>query len=87
MLEDRLKEMSGLPVQKGRRHLAASALHPVSGVYLLGDDSGKQDAAPQLFQGMVALFGNPMAHGIQEIDSIEDHQIVGFIDTLLNLLS
>ena len=87
VLEDRLKEMPDMPAQKGRRSLAPNALHPDSGIYLIGDDRGQQDAAQQLFQGMLGFFANPIAHGLHEIDSIEGHQIVGFVDTLLNLLS
>lgn len=87
VLQDRLTALPGVQPSGGRRSLAVDALSPKVGAYTLGDDDGQKESAQLLYQGVLGFFGNPLMHGLQEIDPVTGRQIVGFVDTLLDLLT
>lgn len=86
VLEDRLKNLPGVNLSHRRREVAVNALSPTTGVCTLGDDDGQKESAQLLYQGVLGFFGNPVLHGLQDIDARQARQIVGFVDTLLALL-
>ena len=87
VLETRLRNLPDIEASHRRRDLAVSALSPRAGAYVLGEDEGQQESAQLLYQGILGFFGNPFLHGLRDIEPIRARQIVGFIDTLLHLLS
>ena len=86
VLEDRLKGLPDVQMSHRRRDVAVAALSPNSGAYTLGEDEGQKESAQLMYQGILGFFGNPVLHGLQTIEGVQARQIVGFIDTLLNLL-
>ena len=87
VLEDRLRTLPEVRSAGNRRGVAANALSPGTGTYTLGDDEGQKQAAFQLYDGILVFMANPVFHSLQNIDAVSDRQIVGFIDTLLGLLT
>ncbi len=87
VLEDRTREVSGLPPDLIGVQLMSQAFNADNGVLILSDIKAEQDGIHALCRGAVGFFRNPTSHRIIEnYDVTRARQVVGLIDLLLQLL-
>ncbi len=87
LLENRLREVSGLSVELVGVQLVSRALSADNGVLVLSDVKAEQEGIHSLYRGVIGFFKNPASHRIIEnYDVTRARQVVGLIDLLVNLL-
>jgi len=87
VLEDRLRSIAGLGPDAYGVNLVDRALKRQNGILVLSDVDAEQEGAHHLYRGVVGFFKNPTSHRvIEDYDLTRARQVVGLIDTLLQLL-
>jgi uncharacterized protein (TIGR02391 family) len=87
VLEDRLRSVAGLGPDAYGVNLVDTALKKQTGKLVLSDVDTEQEGAQHLYRGVIGFFKNPTSHRvIEDYDLTRARQVVGLIDTLLQLL-
>jgi uncharacterized protein (TIGR02391 family) len=87
LLEDRLRNVTGLPNDDIDVSLVDKALKKREGKLVVSDVDAEQDGFHMLCRGVIGFFKNPTSHRvIEDYDLTRARQVVGLIDTLLQLL-
>jgi uncharacterized protein (TIGR02391 family) len=88
VLEDRVRKHAGLANKDIGVVLIDKALNPKTGLLEVDGTESEKRAVHELFRGTIGFFKNPTSHRIvADYDTTRARQIVGLIDTLLQMLS
>ncbi len=86
ILEDRIRNVSNLPVNDFGERLISKALHPSTGILIISDVVNEQEGYWKTYDGFLKAIKNPGSHRRIKYTKNEAIQIVQFADYLIGLL-